>query len=558
MRTLAIWLLVYLFPSPLVAQPASPAAATVFIRVIGQVRAEYQRTWEESVEHREVELGTGSGFVISRYGHVLTNYHVIGNRELTRQEGDTEIRITVEVEKVEVVFPGGPDGEGAGRFMASIDAVDPTLDLAVLSINGADLGYVPFGDSTAIEPNEPVQVLGYPFGREVEVAKMKIPEIVPHVSLSRGTVSALRADEEGHERYIQTNATMNPGNSGGPLVDKEGYALGVVRMKLTEAEDVGFAISIEVVKDFLESHGLDSLLPATRLRLGLAQDLDGKGLRLRLPQRLEDVSPQRLSVDSGQTLEGVKFRVDRVFSPWSISDLVDVLISGQAFESFSAGPSVFDPIRYRSDGVEHGEVTGSVPNREGPWKMVYAVFDLGKEKLVARYLGNAEEVAFSRGALKRSLASIEAERLLSDEVRGAPSVAWEATPLPGTRSAKVAMPTGWVLEPGAPFPCPEASPFQAALAASPPGDFTVSLRSAWWSRRDDTPAAAAAGCSKRGGGLGENSYMFNADWLGVPYAVRGSFVPIGEGLLQLEVVAPAETAVTLNEIFAAWVRENSP
>ena len=220
MRKLAFGLLVCLCASPVAAQPGSPAAATVFIRVVGQVTVQYRKTWEESIESREVELGTGSGFVISPYGHVLTNYHVIGDREFTRQEGDTEVTIKVEVEQVEVVFPGGPggpDGDGARRFTASIDAVDRALDLALLSINGADLTYVPFGDSTAIEPNDPVQVLGYPFGREVEVAKVKIPEIVPRISASKGTVSALRADEGGRGRYIQTNATMNPGNSGGPV-----------------------------------------------------------------------------------------------------------------------------------------------------------------------------------------------------------------------------------------------------------------------------------------------------------------------------------------------------
>ncbi len=570
MRKLAFGLLVCLWGAPLVAQPSSPAAATVFIRVIGQIRAEYRKTWEESIERREVELATGSGFVISPYGHVLTNYHVIGDRELTRQEGDTEVTIKVEVEQVEVVFPGGPggpggpDGDGARRFIASIDAVDPALDLAVLSINGADLTYVPFGDSTAIGPNEPVQVFGYPFGKEVEVAKVKIPEIVPRVSASKGTVSALRADEEGRGRYIQTNATMNPGNSGGPLVDEEGYALGVVRMKLTEAEDVGFAISIDVVKDFLESHGLDSLLPVKRLRLGPAQRLEGKGVHLQLAQGLEDISPQRLLADSGESLEGVRFRLDRVFSPWGISELAGLLLSGQAFESFSAGSAVSagrDPARKSSDGVEYGEVTGRVPNREGTWKMAYAVFDLGaKEKLVARYLGDAEHIAFNRGVFQKSLASMEAQRLLVNEVKAVPQVVWEAVSLPGARSrspVQVTMPTEWILEPGAPFPCPGAPPLEAALAASPPGDFTVSLRSAWWPAGKDTPETAAASCSNRRGSLGETSYTFGADWLGIRYTVQGNFVSFGDGLLQLEVVAPAEKAGHLTKIFSAWVRENS-
>ncbi len=394
------------------------------------------------------------------------------------------------------------------------------------------------------------------------MAKVKIPEIVPRVSASRGTVSALRTDEEGRGRYIQTNATMNPGNSGGPLVGQEGYALGVVRMKLSEAEDVGFAVSIDVVKDFLESHGLDSLLSAQRLRLSPAQELDGKGLRLQLPQRLEDVSPQRLLADSGQSLEGVRFRLDRVFSPWNISDLAELLLSGQAFESFSAGSAGRDPVRKSSEGVEYGEATGRVPNRDGPWKMVYAVFDLGgKEKLVARYLGEAEQVAFNRGALQTSLVSMEPQRLLVDEVRAAPRVVWEAASLPGARSsglARVTMPTEWILEPGTPFPCPGAPPLEAALAASPPGDFTVSLRSAWWPTRKDTPETAASSCSNRRGSLGETSYTFEEDWLGIPYTVQGSFVSVGEGLLQLEVVAPAEKAGHLTELFSTWVRENSP
>ena len=133
----AFGLLACLCAAPVAAQPGSAAAATVYIRVVGQVRVEYRKAWEESTERREVELGTGSGFVISPYGHVLTNYHVISDREFTRQEGDTEVTIKVEVERVEVVFPGGPSGpdaDGARRFTASIDAVDPALDLAVLSI----------------------------------------------------------------------------------------------------------------------------------------------------------------------------------------------------------------------------------------------------------------------------------------------------------------------------------------------------------------------------------------------------------------------------------------
>ncbi len=132
--------------------------------------------------------------------------------------------------------------------------------------------------------------------------------------------------------------------------------------------------------------------------------------------------------------------------------------------------------------------------------------------------------------------------------------------MPGARRsglAQVTMPTEWILEPGTPFPCPGAPPLEAALAASPPGDFTVSLRAAWWPTRKDRPETAASSCSNRRGSLGETSYTFGEDWLGIPYTVQGSFVSVGEGLLQLEVVAPAEKAGHLTGLFAAWVRENT-
>ena len=567
MKQFCLALLLVVLASPRVARAVAPpdaTEATVFIRVIGEIRTEYQGVWEESEERRNVDLGTGSGFVISPYGHVLTNYHVISGGEFIRDVGGTEVRIRIEVERVEVVFPSAGRGDvgGTRRFVAAIDAVDPELDLAVVSVNGVDLPYIPFGDSDAVEPGEAVLVHGFPFGEEVEVGRTSLPEIVPEVSSSRGTVSAIREDDLGRERYVQTNATMNPGNSGGPLVDEEGYALGVVRMKLAEADRVGFAISINLVKDFLEAHGLDSLLSARRLSLGPLQVLDGKGLRMSLPDGMEDLSPQRLLVDSAQSLEEVRFRLDRVASPWSLDDLSETLLSGQVFESFVARG---DPrqLEQGSEDVLLGEVTGRMGTGSALWKMVYAIFDLGEEKLVARYLGEADQVAFNRGVLRDSLRSLEAERFLTRPVEGAPRTSWIEAAMPsvaGLRSRPappILMPLHWLLDPGAPFPCPDAQAPAAALAASPPGDFTVSLRAAFWPLRAETPEQAALGCSaRRGVGGGDSSYAFGTDWLGLSYTVQGSFIAVGDGLLQFELVSPATKQGYLRALFEDWVREN--
>jgi hypothetical protein len=548
------------------AGAAEPGEATVFIRVIGEVRIAYQGTWEESEEHRHVDLGTGSGFVISPYGHVITNYHVISGREFTQDVQGTEVRVAIEVERVEVVFPSasGEGLDGARRFVAAVDAVDPELDLAVLSIHGADLPYVPFGDSEAAEPGETVFVYGFPFGEEVEVGRTSLPDIVPRVSRSRGTVSALREDDSGRERYVQTNATMNPGNSGGPLVDEEGYALGVVRMKLAEADRVGFAVSINLVKDFLAAHGLDSLLPARRLSLGPPQVLEGKGLRMSLPDTMEDVSPHRLLVDSGQSVEEVRFRLDRVATPWSIDDLGEALLSGQAFESMTVRGEPRRPTEDASGGALIGEVTGRMGSESSLWKMMYAVFDVGDEKLVARYLGEADQVAFNRGVLRDSLRSLEAGRLLTRPVESAPPARWiEAAMTPLSPSAgsssgppsPMRMPVDWLLEPGAPFPCPDAPAPASVLAASPPGDFTVSFRAAYWPARSDSPERAAASCSARRGDDGP-SYAFATEWLGVSYAIQGTFVALDDSLVQLELVSPVTKQIHLRELFAEWVRQN--
>ncbi|MGH9319672.1 MAG: S1C family serine protease, partial [Vicinamibacteria bacterium] len=201
---------------------SDPAKASVFIRVVGKLQVEVDSSWTESVEERDVEIGTGSGFVFTPYGHVLTNYHVVDGGSETERFGDREVRIDLSVERIEVILPGSNPETPALRLPATVEVSDAGLDLAVLSVSGADLPYLGFGDSDAAEPGEDVIVYGFPFGREVEVGKAALPDILPTVSMSRGAVAAARADDAGSTAFLQTSATVNPGNSGGPMVDAEG------------------------------------------------------------------------------------------------------------------------------------------------------------------------------------------------------------------------------------------------------------------------------------------------------------------------------------------------
>ena len=76
---------------------------------------------------------------------------------------------------------------------ASVHSSDAALDLAVLFISASDLPYVALGDSDIVRTGQGVEALGYPFGRELEVGRVAAPELVPEISTSAGTISALRA-----------------------------------------------------------------------------------------------------------------------------------------------------------------------------------------------------------------------------------------------------------------------------------------------------------------------------------------------------------------------------
>ncbi len=228
--TLTFWLVALGGPTAAGEAAASPDKATAFIRVRGDVRKEYVEGWKRLVEKPDVEIATGTGFVVAPSGYLLTNHHVVSGEEQVVHVSRMDVLVSADVKRIEVILPGGPEDEGR-RLSASVVAVDPELDLALLSVAAADLPFLPLGDSDALERGQAVTAWGFPFGRKVEVGRAPSPEVVPRVSASPGHVSALRDDDAEEVRYIQTDATLNPGNSGGPLVDEDGYVVGVVGMK---------------------------------------------------------------------------------------------------------------------------------------------------------------------------------------------------------------------------------------------------------------------------------------------------------------------------------------
>ncbi len=541
----------------------SPTEAVVFIRMVGDVRIEYEGAWKQSVERTDVEVATGSGFVISPFGHVLTNHHVVSGESVTVVVDGQPVQVKLEVKRIEVLFPdsatslGSEEGGSGRRFAASVDADDPSLDLALLSVMGSDLPFLPLGDSDAVEVGQPVRVLGFPFGRDVEVGRAVASGVVPQVSVSRATLAALRASDGGEPRYIQTDANLNPGNSGGPMLDEQGYAIGVIRMKLRRGSGVGFAIPINRLKDFLEASGLDRVFPGRRLRLGPLQSFEWKGLRLRAPEGLEDASPSRLRWQAGTPPEEPMLLIDRLATPRGLPALEQLLLSGRSFGDFtSSSRANSQTLRLAGLPAVLGAARGSsasTPEGHG-LAMEYAIVDLGPEKVVARWLGPDRQIAFNRSVLEGSLRSLEADRLLTAELRSPVTAALEPATLPHPQAPTLLMPQGWSREAAAPSPCGRLPQPDSVLAASPEGDFTVSFRAAWWRSPALTAENAVALCSWPQGALGPASYAFRKERLGVAVSLQGAFIARRSGLLQLELESPPAKAAFVSDLFLSWVK----
>ncbi|MFI3249636.1 MAG: trypsin-like peptidase domain-containing protein, partial [Eubacteriales bacterium] len=179
---------------------------------------------------------TGSGFVITSDGYVVTNYHVI---ERVAYNSDTPI---------EVSFQDG------SRYDATLVGYESDNDIAVLKISGGTFTPVVLGDSDGLVVGEMVAAIGNPLG-ELDF------------SFTDGIISAkdrLISSSDSTMNMLQTNVAINPGNSGGPLFDSSGAVIGINTAKYTNASDgttvegLGFAIPINDVKEMLQdliAHG---------------------------------------------------------------------------------------------------------------------------------------------------------------------------------------------------------------------------------------------------------------------------------------------------------------
>ncbi len=177
----------------------------------------------------ELGLSSGSGFVVNDYGYIVTNYHVI--------ENSYQVVVT--------------DNSGK-QYSAEVVGYNASLDLALLYAEGSNLKSAVLADSDQLKLGETVVAIGSPTGSGTSLA------------VSNGIVSAVdRQVSSSSSGMIQTNAPLNPGNSGGPLFDSKGSVVGIVTAKLTYTTDsegekipldgISYAIPINAAKTYIDS-----------------------------------------------------------------------------------------------------------------------------------------------------------------------------------------------------------------------------------------------------------------------------------------------------------------
>lgn len=172
------------------------------------------------------ELGMGTGVILSEDGYVLTNWHVAGEKY-------SNCYITIENGKI---------------YNGTVMWADSDLDLAIVKIAAKGLTPIKIGDSAQVQVAEAVYAVGNPIGFEFQK------------TVTSGIISAvdrtIKIEEENKLSYmedlIQTDASINEGNSGGPLVNVNGEMIGITTIKIASVEGIGFAVPINTIKPIIQ------------------------------------------------------------------------------------------------------------------------------------------------------------------------------------------------------------------------------------------------------------------------------------------------------------------
>ena len=180
-----------------------------------------------AVAYIEVSDGSGSAFQIDPAGYFITNQHVVEDEKT-----------------VKLVLNSGEANQET--VTGHVVRVDKDLDFALIKADKPASETLTFGQDSDLYETLPITAFGFPLGKDILLGA----DGSPTVSINTGHVSALRQDKGGIE-MIQIDADVNPGNSGGPVLDDQGHVLGVVEAGIEGATGLNFAIPVGILKSFL-------------------------------------------------------------------------------------------------------------------------------------------------------------------------------------------------------------------------------------------------------------------------------------------------------------------
>ncbi|EKD76341.1 MAG: hypothetical protein ACD_43C00146G0002 [uncultured bacterium] len=280
---------------------------------------------------QEQEVSSGSGFLVSADGYVVTNKHVVDQ---------SEVEYTVITN----------DGT---KYPATVVAKDPTNDIAILKIEGNNFSYLEFGDSDALQVGQTTIAIGNALGEFSNTVSVGIVS-----GLARSLVAGDGyGNAEELSGIIQTDAAINLGNSGGPLLNASGQVIGV-NVAMAQAENIGFALPSNLVKSVFQDVRTDGKISRPWL-----------GVRY-VPVTAELKEKNSLSVDYGALILRGETATDLAVIPSSPADKAGLVENDIILEL--AGQKL---------DVDH-DLTKLISQKQVGDKVTLKVLHDGKEKMV--------------------------------------------------------------------------------------------------------------------------------------------------------------------------------
>jgi len=234
----------------------------------------------------EQQIGSGSGFLVTSDGLIVTNRHVVDDTSATYA----------------VVLSSGK------KYPATVLARDSVLDVAIVKISAAGLPYLTLGNSSALKLGQSVIAIGNALGQFQNTVSVGVVS-----GLSRSITAGDGSSSESLDHVIQTDAAINPGNSGGPLLDLAGHVIGVDTAIVEGSQNIGFALPIDTIKTVIDS-----------------VRTTGKIVRPYLGVRYQEVTADmkaanNLSVDYGDIVKAGQSKSELAVIPGSPADKAGIL-----------------------------------------------------------------------------------------------------------------------------------------------------------------------------------------------------------------------------------------